>query len=159
MHPVLHDIVRGVASRGLLASLRLHGRAAGTLVRARLRLRIASADAVRAAAQRAADVPLPARDGARDTRDVIAAVKLWSRAMPRTSCLARALAAQELLATEGRSSRVVLGVTRSGTGGNGGTDRDGKTLRAHAWLEAGGEVVIGGGPHEHTVLGALEASR
>jgi Transglutaminase-like superfamily len=61
------------------------------------------------------------------------AVQAAARRIPRASCLTQALALQSLLARAGESSRLRLGVAKD----------DGK-FEAHAWLESGGRVVIGG---------------
>src|SRR5436190_621169 len=55
--------------------------------------------------------------------------KPWMQA----PCLARALAAQSMLRRRGISSRICLGVAG-----------DGEALAAHAWVEVGGAVVVGG---------------
>jgi hypothetical protein len=55
--------------------------------------------------------------------------KPWMRAL----CLPRALAAQAMLRRRGIASRLCLGVAREGTG-----------LAAHAWIELGNDVVVGG---------------
>ena len=68
---------------------------------------------------------------------VVAAV---SRYVPGATCLTQALAARVLLAQEGHSSELVLGMARVGA-----------RLRAHAWLEAGGTIVVGGGVHREFV--------
>jgi hypothetical protein len=51
----------------------------------------------------------------------------------RAACLPRALAAQAMLRRRGVASRLCLGATR-----------EGGALEAHAWIELGDEVVIGG---------------
>jgi hypothetical protein len=55
--------------------------------------------------------------------------KQWMKAL----CLPRALAAQAMLRRRGIASRLCLGVAR-----------DGEALAAHAWLELGREIVVGG---------------
>jgi len=57
------------------------------------------------------------------------------------SCLVQALAARTLLARYGQPSRLRIGVTK---------DEDGKLL-AHAWVESGGSVIIGGRGHSRYV--------
>src|SRR2546423_1780428 len=59
--------------------------------------------------------------------------KPWMRAL----CLPRALAAQAMLRRRGVASRLCLG-----------TARDGGTLAAHAWIELGHEVIVGGGAEQ-----------
>ncbi len=55
-----------------------------------------------------------------------------SRYAPRATCLAQALAGQRLLAAHGYAAQLRLGVQK-----NGGC------LKAHAWLEHDGVVVVG----------------
>lgn len=50
------------------------------------------------------------------------------------SCLERAIVGDQLLRRRGLDAQVEFGV-----------DGTGEELRAHAWLESGGEVVVGGG--------------
>ena len=65
---------------------------------------------------------------------LIWAVQVVSRYIPRATCLTQALAAQALLARSGYESKLVLGFTK-------GEERP---FEAHAWLEYGDQVVIGG---------------
>ena len=66
------------------------------------------------------------------------------------TCLTQALAAQVLLARRGHLASLHIGVVR-------GAER---RLEAHAWLESGGKVVIGGSELErYTSLVALEGER
>jgi hypothetical protein len=68
-----------------------------------------------------------------------------SRFVPRANCLTRALAAEALLRRHGHDACLRIGVAKSAPDG----------LRAHAWVECGGEVVIGGDAVEGlTPLGA-----
>ena len=62
------------------------------------------------------------------------AVRVASRRIPGASCLTQALALQWLLARAGRSARIHIGVAKLGARG----------FEAHAWLESGGEILIGG---------------
>ena len=63
------------------------------------------------------------------------AVAVGSRYLPAiTSCLPRALAAQVLLGRNGYHARLRIGVAKG---------EDGQ-LKAHAWVESKGRVVIGG---------------
>jgi Transglutaminase-like superfamily len=55
--------------------------------------------------------------------------KRWMKAL----CLPRALAAQAMLRRRGIASRLCLGVAR-----------EGEALAAHAWLELGHEIFVGG---------------
>jgi hypothetical protein len=66
------------------------------------------------------------------------AVRKAADHVPRASCLTQALAAQLLLSRRGYPSRLCIGVARNASGG----------MDAHAWIEAGGSVVVGGGELE-----------
>jgi len=74
--------------------------------------------------------------GARDTATVLAvgqAVTIAARNVPWNAvCLPQAMAAKAMLARRGQGSALHLGAARAGDG-----------LTAHAWLVAGGEVVVG----------------
>ena len=54
------------------------------------------------------------------------------RYVPHATCLTKALAGQRLLAAQGYQGRLRIGVRK-----------DGARLRAHAWLEYRGQVVVG----------------
>jgi hypothetical protein len=54
--------------------------------------------------------------------------------VPRASCLTQALAATLLLARHGYAATLRVGVAKNEDG----------SLRAHAWLESGGETLLGG---------------
>jgi hypothetical protein len=60
------------------------------------------------------------------------AVRLASRYVPRASCLTQALTAQMLLHWAGLEGQLHIGVAR------------GATFEAHAWIELGGQVLLGG---------------
>jgi hypothetical protein len=62
------------------------------------------------------------------------AVRASSRRVPRASCLTQALAAQILLGLLGFPSRLRVGVANQAERG----------FAAHAWLEIGGGVLVGG---------------
>lgn len=63
------------------------------------------------------------------------AVAAASRYVPNArTCLPSALAAEALLRREGHPARLRIGVARRGGGG----------FRAHAWVESGDRVVVGG---------------
>jgi hypothetical protein len=66
------------------------------------------------------------------------AAKMAARNMPKSTCLVRALAASRLLAQNGYSSTLRIGVKRS----------EG-LFEAHAWLEHGGRAIIGSGEAPH----------
>jgi hypothetical protein len=65
---------------------------------------------------------------------LIWAVRVVSRYIPRATCLTQALAAQALLARSGYESKLVLGFAK---------DQE-CPFDAHAWLECGDQIVIGG---------------
>lgn len=69
-------------------------------------------------------------------------VAVASRYVPKATCLTQALAAQALLGWYGIPSQVCIGVAR-GEGGE---------LKAHAWLESRGTVVVGGSEDKYTPL-------
>ena len=81
------------------------------------------------------------RMNAPDVRTLVWSVEAISRRLPGSTCLSRALAAQRLLARWGYASELCLGVARS--------DRE---LRAHAWLERQGEIVVGASAEPYTLL-------
>jgi hypothetical protein len=66
-------------------------------------------------------------------RQLTRAIVIASRVIPNATCLTQALAAQRLLARYGYESNLRFGVAK--------TD-DGK-LKAHAWIERSGQVVLG----------------
>jgi len=66
--------------------------------------------------------------------EVAWAVGLAERRLPVGNCLSRALAAQVLLARSGHQADIRIGVAR---------EDDGRFL-AHAWVESGGDVLVGG---------------
>lgn len=68
---------------------------------------------------------------------VLRAVRRAARLVPGASCLTQALTAQILLARRGVPSVLHLGVNRTENG----------VFGAHAWLEIGGVVVMGGDRH------------
>jgi hypothetical protein len=73
---------------------------------------------------------------------IVWAVDLASRHVPATrNCLIRALAANALLARQHYPARLHIGVAK-------GTDNK---LQAHAWVESGGKVVVGGSGLEEFV--------
>jgi hypothetical protein len=64
---------------------------------------------------------------------IAGSVTRMSRYVPAATCLAQAMVAQRLLHEAGQPSDLRIGVARSQTG----------EFEAHAWVEAGGRVVIG----------------
>ena len=67
-----------------------------------------------------------------DKRHLARTVDRAARFVPGATCLVRALAGAHLLAAAGQRAEVFIGVRR----------RAG-ALEAHAWLESGGQVVLG----------------
>jgi hypothetical protein len=67
-------------------------------------------------------------------REIVWAVRLASRYVPRATCLTQALATQILLGRNGHAGEVHIGVALDPKLG----------FRAHAWVESQGEVLIGG---------------
>ena len=63
-----------------------------------------------------------------------------------SACLAQSIAGKFMLRRRGLSSCLYLGTKKD----------ERRNLAAHAWLQAGNEIVIGGGDHEtYTVLSAF----
>jgi hypothetical protein len=83
--------------------------------------------AVTARAQRVA--PPPGQPVDRIVWAVVAA----SRRVPRATCLTRAFAGTLLLAANGHAASPRLGVAKAGEG----------RIRAHAWIECGGQTLLG----------------
>lgn len=79
------------------------------------------------------------------------AVTLASRTIPRCNCLPQALVTRLLLNRGGYQNKLHIGVARG---------EDGR-LQAHAWVESGGQIVIGdsGDLSRYTLLLPLEAGR
>jgi hypothetical protein len=61
-----------------------------------------------------------------------------SRRVPAATCLTQALASQILLWRRGQPSRLHIGVAKDGD----------RRLIAHAWLESGGQIVVGSRGHD-----------
>ena len=79
------------------------------------------------------------------------AIRVVSRYLPGTmNCLVQALATQSMLARRGHPARVRIGVAKD----------EGGQLKAHAWVECEGKIVIGGvGVPQYTALPYLEVQR
>jgi hypothetical protein len=78
-------------------------------------------------------------DDAREVNSALVGRVVWavtaaSRRIPRTRCLARAMAVQAMLGRRGYAATLRIGVAMG----------EGRRLRAHAWLERRGEILIGG---------------
>lgn len=85
--------------------------------------------------------PAAAGVGARQIAQVI---RTTARFVPHPTCLVRALAGARLFAEQGQRVRLVIGARKRAAG-----------LEAHAWLEAGGQVLLGnvGDLHSYHPLG------
>ena len=81
-------------------------------------------------------------------RRVAWAVRRSSKLVPSATCLTQALVGQMLLSRAGRSSRLYIGVAKDEAGG----------LKAHAWLECEGKIVLGKlrGLSQFTVMTPME---
>lgn len=80
---------------------------------------------------------LPPREAASaiESGDIIWAVSASEKHLgPGSTCLASALVAQAMLARHGHSGTLCIGASRDERG----------SFTAHAWLERGGAVVVGG---------------
>ena len=64
------------------------------------------------------------------------AVRATARRVPKASCLTQAVALESLLADAGVHAEVRIGVARRADG----------SFEAHAWVEHGGRILIGGVP-------------
>jgi hypothetical protein len=74
---------------------------------------------------------------------IVWAIRVAARLIPRSSCLAQALAAQSLLVRHSYESRLTIGVRND----------DNHRFEAHAWVTSGDEVLIGGpGTERYTAL-------
>jgi hypothetical protein len=82
------------------------------------------------------------------TKKVCSSVRRVSRYVPSASCLTQALATQVLLARRGQVSTLQIGVKKG--------DED--QLKAHAWVESNGRIIIGGTKDlgKYTVLNRSE---
>jgi hypothetical protein len=81
----------------------------------------------------------PSRSGtsSHSPGEIAWAVRVASSYVPKATCLVQALAAEWILARCGYASRLHIGVARAEPSG-------GRGLDAHAWLECGGRVLLGG---------------
>lgn len=82
--------------------------------------------------------PLPLGDGERAARiaETTAAIRRGARLIPAASCLTQAIAARRMLARRDVPSTLRIGVAKG----------DDAHLQAHAWVESGDDVVVGGRP-------------
>jgi hypothetical protein len=75
------------------------------------------------------------------------AITVASRYIPKATCLAQALALKVLLQQAGHLACLHIGVEQAGKG----------NLKAHAWVESGGRILIGGlNLNQYTDILALE---
>lgn len=80
--------------------------------------------------------------------EIVRAVRIVSRYLPRVSCLTQALAAQALLVRSNHRSRVEIGVAK-----------EGQLIAAHAWLVCDERIVLGGPDvTRYTLLTAWEVN-
>lgn len=82
---------------------------------------------------------------------MIRALTVLSAYVPHATCLTQALAAQAWLERHGYATRIQIGVVKDEAG----------RLQAHAWLECGGNIVIGdsGDLSRYTLLPALGSTQ
>ncbi len=90
----------------------------------------------------------PATQNLEVVRRVASSVRRVSRYVPAATCLTQALATQSLLARRGQVSNLRIGVTKGPEG----------ELKAHAWVESNGRIIIGQQKdlRSYTVLNRLE---
>lgn len=103
------------------------------LLRYRLLLMVSSREQVGRRVAKAMSPAAPGRvsDAGRAEHGMVIAHQAARNHLLSMNCLVRAFAGRELLARDGIETRLRIGVRREDTG----------ALKAHAWLEAGGEVV------------------
>jgi hypothetical protein len=77
-----------------------------------------------------------------DLRRVAWGVAAAARLVPRASCLTQALSGQYILARQGNTSKIRIGIERD----------TGTQLKAHAWLMSGNHIVLGGSMDRFTHL-------
>ena len=104
-------------------------RALGWLFAVRLALALAGYEAVRDAVRRLG--PRRSTGTAMTASECGRAFSRACRVLPRTSCLARSLAAESVLRRDGLPAALTLGVRFD----------EGRQLRAHAWVDSGSTLV------------------
>lgn len=79
------------------------------------------------------------------------AIRVASRYLPGAgNCLVQAFATQAMLARQGRPACIRIGVAKD----------EGGQLKAHAWVECEGKIIIGGrGVSQYSALPGLEVQR
>jgi Transglutaminase-like superfamily len=66
---------------------------------------------------------------------VIRAISIAARYVPGATCVCQAAVAQRMLSREGYPAQISIGIRKE--------ERD-RHLQAHAWVESGGKILIGG---------------
>jgi Transglutaminase-like superfamily len=105
-------------------------KAAITVAAVRLALWLVPYDKIRAYLKK----PQPVSNHPQSAASVVRFVNAASRVIPLATCLTRAVAAELLLRRNGHDASLQIGVSKT-TSNN---------LLAHAWVESGGVIVIGG---------------
>lgn len=79
-----------------------------------------------------------------EIKRIVRSVNFFSRFVPFTTCLTNSLAAMLLIRSKGQHSVLRIGVVKDGE----------KDLKAHAWLETNGRIIIGklSSHQQYTVL-------
>ena len=87
-------------------------------------------------------------EGSMSVEKIVWGIKLMSPYIPAASCLTQALTAQMLMRRLGHPACLRIGVVKQG-------ERD---LKAHAWVESQGRIVIGklADLSRYTVLSSVE---
>jgi hypothetical protein len=92
-----------------------------------------------------ASAPTPVSEAPQESiEQLMWAVNAAARRVPRASCLTQAIAATTLLARHGHRSTLRLGVRKD----------EQNRLHAHAWVESGERVVLGGSVDDFVTLPA-----
>lgn len=110
--------------------LRLLVRATAALTAARVGLSVLGFDDVH---RYAARLPRAATTGGVSSDRIAWAVSAMARRIPGTQCLPQAVAALALLRREGYDAELRVGIARDGA----------HNVIGHAWVEHGGQVIIG----------------
>ena len=77
---------------------------------------------------------------------LLGAIDTAGRNVPRATCLVRAIAGQAFLARYGHQTDLRIGVLK---------DQSEKRVKAHAWLESHGMVLLGGAVGSYTAFPTL----
>jgi hypothetical protein len=111
-------------------------RAALLLAGVRLGLAVLPFQSVERGALRLIKGSAGARNGEVSQERLVWAVRVASRTIPGAECLAQAIALKSLLERHGYPARIRMGFAKNGT----------DNFAGHAWVESGGQAVLGGGP-------------